>query len=543
MIRSHLTSLLLVILLATTASAQNPFAVQAPYKGVYEGKHANATVSLRLLSDDARYTGTLTIGRNQYTLQAKPTPGQLTGEFFDESGAAAPFVCRIDPKADTLIIQRADGNVRLTRVPVPDNIWGHWKGEGIDLYLTQPEGSTDVSGLIFFQGGKFPLTGQYELGQLDGVFKSSDQTYPFEVQTRKAETLHFISGPFAEELTRQAGDDLWKAHKALTIKVSNVQDMKPILPFVRQEVIAALILLEDVQNEIQQATAKHDALAWTETVARHEEMTKARQNLGFMVDTFKPRVSQRLFNDSQKIINNQPTEADQKKAFELMLQAAELDFSPAMLRIGDFYKVGTGVEQNLEKAMHWYRRVAESGVAKLVRAAQNNIGLMYYRGEGVAKDGKEAIKWLQRAADNGYTSAAKNLKAVKGQLLYNEARALRKNNPSKADLKESFEFMLEAAEYDHIWAMLHTASNYERGRGVKQNFKEAMRWYLKVAELNHNATKTAQNNIGLMYYRGQGVPQDTAEAIKWFQRALDNGYTKAAKNIEYIQSQNQEDTQ
>ncbi len=535
-------SIFCFILLATSLCAQNPFATQALYKGLYEGTHANAAVSLRLVSDDARYTGTLSIGSNQYTLQAKPSPGELTGEFYDASGNAAPFVCSLHHDGQVLLIKRADGNVRLKRVPVPDNIWGHWKGEGIDLYLSQPEGSDQVSGMIFFQGGKFPLAGRYELGQLDGQFKTDDQTYPFQVQTKQADRVHFISGPFAQQLTRQTAKPFREAHQALVHRLFEIEEMKSLIPFIRQEVIAAHILLEELQNALPRAADERDGLAWAEIVARSPEMKDALAKLNFTVDTFKPRISQRLFKDSQKISNNQPTEADQKKAFELMLQAAELDFSPAMLRIGDFYKVGTGVEQDLGKAMHWYRRVAESGVAKLVRAAQNNIGLMYYRGEGVAKDGKEAIKWLQRAADNGYTSAAKNLKAVKGQLLYNEARALRKNNPSKADLKESFEFMLEAAEYDHEWAKLHTASNYERGRGVQQNFKEAMRWYLQVAELNHKAAMTAQNNIGLMYYRGQGVPQDTAEAIKWFQRALDNGYIKAAKNIEYIQSQNQKDT-
>lgn len=541
LIRPYLTALMLVIMLATTATAQNPFAVQAPYKGVYEGKHANATVSLRLLSDDARYTGTLTIGPNQYTLQAKPSPGQLTGEFFDESGAAAPFVCRIDPKDDTLIIQRADGNVRLNRVPVPDNIWGHWKGEGIDLYLNQPEGNTAVSGMIFFQGGKFPLTGRYELGQLDGQFKTDDQAYPFRVQTKQADQVHFISGPFAQELTRETGAAFWEAHQALTMKVSDVQGMKPILPFVRQEVITALTLMENLQNEIQQATADHDALSWTEAVARHEEMTKARKNLQIMVDTFKPRISFRLFYDSRKIINNQPTEADKKKAFDLMLQAAELNYHWAMLEIGKFYSDGTGTEKAYEKALKWYLQVVELNEKETTNVAQNNIGLLYYRGNGVTQDKKEALKWLQLAVDNGNTGAVNNLKFVKGQLLYQEARELIKTNPSEADRKKAFELMLQAAKNDHGWAMFYTAKNYEEGKGTPQNYEQTLHWYRLLADLNHQAAPMAQNNIGIAYYYGRGVTQSNAEAIKWLQRAVDNGNAKvaagAAESLKNIQDQ------
>ena len=525
------------ILLATSLCAQNPFAAQAPYKGLYQGTHANAAVSLRLVSDAARYTGTLSIGPNHYTLQAKPTPGQLTGEFYDESGNAAPFICSLQQDGEILVIKRRDGDVRLKRIPVPDNIWGHWKGEGIDLYLSQPEGSDQVSGMIFFQGGKFPLSGRYELGQLEGLFKSSDQTYPFQVQTKQADQVHFISGPFAQQLTRQTAESFREAHQALVLRLSEIDGMKPLIPFIRQEVIAAHILLEELQNALPQAEAERDALAWAEIIARSSEMKDALANLNLVVDTFKPRVSANLFREAGKINESQPTDTDKKKAFELMLQSAELGYSPAMLSVSNYYKDGTGVEQNFEKALHWYHLTANCDVKNVASAAQNSIGLMHYRGQGVNKDSQEALKWFQRAADNGHTTAGNNLKFVKGELLYDEALDLRKGQPTAADKRKSFDLMLQGAEIDHGWSMFYTAKNYEDAYGVKQDYAKALEWYRRVAELDHSAARIAQNNIGIMYLHGKSVPVDRDEALKWLQRAADNGLKNAADSIAQIKAE------
>ncbi len=280
------------------------------------------------------------------------------------------------------------------------------------------------------------------------------------------------------------------------------------------------------------------AFAWVETVEPQEEITQTRQNPEIKVDTSQPGVASRLFLDSRILIANQPTEADKKKAHELMLQAAELNYPQAMLHVATFYSDGMGVEHNFGEAMRWYRRVAESGEPKLVNVAQNNIGLFYYRGQGVTKDRQESLKWLQRAVDNGNSKAVKNLKFVRGHILTLEAMEIMDSQPSKADEKKAFEQLLEGAEGNYPWAMLYTASNYQRGRGVQQNFQEAMRWYLKVAELNHKTARVAQNNIGIMYYRGDGVPKDHAEAIKWLQRAVDNGHPKAGKALKHILAQN-----
>ncbi|WP_305801890.1 tetratricopeptide repeat protein, partial [Thiolapillus sp.] len=65
---------------------------------------------------------------------------------------------------------------------------------------------------------------------------------------------------------------------------------------------------------------------------------------------------------------------------------------------------------------------------------------------------------------------------------------------------------------------------YANGRGVRQDFKEAVKWYQKAAE---QGLPKAQVNLGLMYGEGQGVRQDFKEAVKWYRKAAEQGLTEA----------------
>ena len=61
---------------------------------------------------------------------------------------------------------------------------------------------------------------------------------------------------------------------------------------------------------------------------------------------------------------------------------------------------------------------------------------------------------------------------------------------------------------------------YDLGRGVPQDYAEAMKWFRKAADQNH---AKAQYNIGFMYEHGQGVPQNHHGAMTWYRKAADQG--------------------
>ena len=60
---------------------------------------------------------------------------------------------------------------------------------------------------------------------------------------------------------------------------------------------------------------------------------------------------------------------------------------------------------------------------------------------------------------------------------------------------------------------------YESGKGVQQDYKEALRWLAKSAK---QGNADAQNMIGVMFEDGEGVPINYARAAKWYRAACEN---------------------
>src|SRR5947207_4399890 len=86
------------------------------------------------------------------------------------------------------------------------------------------------------------------------------------------------------------------------------------------------------------------------------------------------------------------------------------------------------------------------------------------------------------------------------------------------------------AEQGDITAEFGLAHMYQKGRGVPQDYNEAVRWYRKGAEQGY---AKAQFNLGDMYRDGEGVPQDYAEAVRWVHKAADQGDPKAESALGY----------
>ncbi len=75
------------------------------------------------------------------------------------------------------------------------------------------------------------------------------------------------------------------------------------------------------------------------------------------------------------------------------------------------------------------------------------------------------------------------------------------------------------ADAEHLLGLM-----YYMGRGVPQDFKQAMSWHRKAA-LQGKAD--AQYVVGAMYYSGNAVPLDQKQAISWFRKAAEQGHAEA----------------
>jgi len=76
------------------------------------------------------------------------------------------------------------------------------------------------------------------------------------------------------------------------------------------------------------------------------------------------------------------------------------------------------------------------------------------------------------------------------------------------------------ADQGHSSAQYNLGLMYAEGKGITQNYKEAVKWYRKSAEQGHS---TAQASLGWLYYTGKGVPRDYKEAFQWCKKSSDQG--------------------
>ena len=73
-----------------------------------------------------------------------------------------------------------------------------------------------------------------------------------------------------------------------------------------------------------------------------------------------------------------------------------------------------------------------------------------------------------------------------------------------------------AAEQGLAEAQTHLGVMYADGRGVPQDYAEAVRWYRLAAE---QGLAIAQTNLGFMYVSGKGIAENLLQAHMWFNLA------------------------
>jgi uncharacterized protein len=97
--------------------------------------------------------------------------------------------------------------------------------------------------------------------------------------------------------------------------------------------------------------------------------------------------------------------------------------------------------------------------------------------------------------------------------------------------KTNFDNCLVEAEQGIALAQYNLGYSYDNGKGVAQDYKEAVKWYTKAAE---QGLAEAQSNLGVNYYKAEGVAQDYKSAHMWYNIAAANGYSTAVENRDLI---------
>jgi TPR repeat protein len=85
---------------------------------------------------------------------------------------------------------------------------------------------------------------------------------------------------------------------------------------------------------------------------------------------------------------------------------------------------------------------------------------------------------------------------------------------------QDFQSHKEKAEQGDAEAQYNLGLMYDKGQGVVQDYKKAVKWYRKSAEQGY---AMAQSNLGFAYGQGQGVVQDNKEAVRWYRKSAEQG--------------------
>uniref|UniRef100_A0AC35FRV4 MYND-type domain-containing protein n=1 Tax=Panagrolaimus sp. PS1159 TaxID=55785 RepID=A0AC35FRV4_9BILA len=104
------------------------------------------------------------------------------------------------------------------------------------------------------------------------------------------------------------------------------------------------------------------------------------------------------------------------------------------------------------------------------------------------------------------------------------------------DFKKAAEFYDKAANLGNSEGMFNLGLLYKQGKGVKRDYGESMKWFLKAANsksliMRGSGIAEAQHSIGLNYAEGVGVEQDYRKAAEWFEKAVANNFGPSANNL------------
>ena len=163
---------------------------------------------------------------------------------------------------------------------------------------------------------------------------------------------------------------------------------------------------------------------------------------------------------------------DYSAALNHFQEAANDGSIAAMVKLGEMYSKGEGIERDDQTAIEWYTKAARQGDV----VAMYSLADLYENGLGVKHDYQKAMQWYTAAADGGYKYAFANI----GDLYY-------------------------------------------EGKGVGVNYKKAVEWYEKAAAAGEaNGT----HSLGFMYENGYGVAADQTKANDLYKKAKDLGYVE-----------------
>jgi len=108
----------------------------------------------------------------------------------------------------------------------------------------------------------------------------------------------------------------------------------------------------------------------------------------------------------------------------------------------------------------------------------------------------------------------------------------------RAPTAQEVEGLVRQARSGNPQAQYRLAMAYELGKGTRQSFAEAVRWYTEAA---NQGFARAQFNLAQIYEEGRpDVKRDLAYALSWYEEAARNGFKMALDRLRSLTSSSSE---
>ena len=252
-----------------------------------------------------------------------------------------------------------------------------------------------------------------------------------------------------------------------------------------------------------------------------------------------------------------PNIIDPPKGIEWLKKSAASENIGAIFRLFNLYIHGKHVEQNHLEAL----TLVKTGVKLNDSGAINTLGTMYYYGTGVQRDLNKALHYWRKSAELGnqearvFLGAGYNPKNWEGMSpgspgwgtdYFIGYEIYARPDIGVRNPQEALKWLKEASKTFHQTGFEDECENaignaYFHGEGVDIDYKEAIKWWEKASVKRPGrevGNTDALYHLGMAYKNGHGVKPDMAKAIQYFEKSAKwHPYNSARELLEIYNQQ------
>jgi TPR repeat protein len=226
---------------------------------------------------------------------------------------------------------------------------------------------------------------------------------------------------------------------------------------------------------------------------------------------------------------------DYKEAAALALAGVGDKDPAAMDLLGDLFREGLGVRRDKETAFGWYEKAAQLDYVP----ALYRVGVYAHEGFGTSRDAVRGLSWILRVPEirrprAQFDAAMLNWIGFRASeredahALFMMGKALQNGWGVEVDARASAELYAAAAREGHPLARINLGAMRMRGEGVGEDKRAALAQFEKAAEEGY---AIAQYNFGLVLVRDGGPYRDLPRGKRMLEQAAAQGYKPAEREL------------